>query len=97
MDGLHGGDDVEFCKARRVIRVNDLHMLDAVTQVRQSVFGFVFAQLFVGGWIAWGLPRDPELAQKAAMSADILLWLATAATLWTGVEYAVAARKALKA
>ena len=54
------------------------------------------SQLFVGGWVAWGLPRVPELAQKAAMTADILLWLATAVTIWTGVEYALAARKALK-
>lgn len=55
------------------------------------------AQLFVGGWIAWGLPRDPALAQKASMGADIVLWLAVVVTLWTGVEYARAARKALKA
>lgn len=54
------------------------------------------AQLFVGGWIAWGLPRDPALAQKASMAADILLWLAVAVTLWTGAVYALAARKALK-
>lgn len=54
------------------------------------------AQLFVGGWIAWGLPRDPDLARKASMGADILLWLAVAVTLWTGATYALAARKALK-
>ncbi|MDO9223007.1 MAG: CDP-diacylglycerol--glycerol-3-phosphate 3-phosphatidyltransferase [Caulobacter sp.] len=55
------------------------------------------AQLFVGGWIAWGLPRDPALAQKASMGADIVLWLAVVATIWTGVEYALAARRTLKA
>jgi CDP-diacylglycerol--glycerol-3-phosphate 3-phosphatidyltransferase len=54
------------------------------------------AQLFVGGWIAWGLPREPVLAQRATMAADIVLWLAVAVTIWTGVEYALAARKALK-
>lgn len=54
------------------------------------------AQLFVGGWIAWGLPRDPALAQKASMTADVLLWAAVAVTLWTGAAYARAARKALK-
>lgn len=54
-------------------------------------------QLFVGGWIAWGLPRDPAMAQKASLAADIVLWLAVAVTLWTGVAYAMAARKALKA
>ena len=54
------------------------------------------AQLFVGGWIAWGLPRDPELAAKATNAAEILIWLAAAVTVWTGVEYARSARKALK-
>ncbi len=54
-------------------------------------------QLFVGGWIAWGLPHDPELAQSATKAVDIVLWLAVAVTLWTGVEYALAGRKALKA
>lgn len=54
------------------------------------------AQIFVGGWGAWGLPAEPDLVTNAAKAADILLWLATAATLWTGVEYALAARKALK-
>jgi len=53
------------------------------------------AQLFVGGWIAWGLPRDPALAQKASMTADVLLWAAVVVTLWTGAAYARAARKAL--
>ncbi|MDP1632214.1 MAG: CDP-diacylglycerol--glycerol-3-phosphate 3-phosphatidyltransferase [Caulobacter sp.] len=55
------------------------------------------AQLFVGGWSVWGLPRDPEMAGNAARGADGLLWLAVAVTLWTGVAYALAARKALKA
>ena len=54
------------------------------------------AQLFVGGWIAWGLPRDQALAQSASRGADALLWLAVAVTLWTGATYALAARKALK-
>lgn len=54
-------------------------------------------QMFVGGWVVWGLPRDPELAHRAAMAANIVLWLAVAVTLWTGAEYARAARKALKA
>ena len=54
------------------------------------------AQLFVPGWGFWGLPEDPALAMKAMMAANILLWLAAAVTLWTGVEYARSARKALK-
>jgi CDP-diacylglycerol--glycerol-3-phosphate 3-phosphatidyltransferase len=54
------------------------------------------AQLFVGGWVIWDLPRDPELVQRASLAADLLMWLAAAVTVWTGAEYARAARKALK-
>lgn len=55
------------------------------------------AQLFVGGWVLWGLPQDPGLVKQAALTANVLLWLAAAVTVWTGVEYAASARKALKA
>jgi CDP-diacylglycerol--glycerol-3-phosphate 3-phosphatidyltransferase len=54
------------------------------------------AQLFVGGWVVWDLPRDPELTQRASLAADVLMWLAAAVTVWTGAEYARAARKALR-
>jgi len=55
------------------------------------------AQLFVGGWVLWGLPQDPDLVKQAALTANVLIWLAAAVTVWTGIEYAIAARKALKA
>jgi CDP-diacylglycerol--glycerol-3-phosphate 3-phosphatidyltransferase len=55
------------------------------------------AQIFLVGWVAWGLPPDQALFRQALSTGDILLWLATAVTLWTGGEYALAARKALKA
>ena len=55
------------------------------------------AQLFLFGWDQiWNLPPDPELFQRAATAAHILLGLATVVTVWTGVEYALSARKALK-
>lgn len=55
------------------------------------------AQLFLFGWEhVWKLPPDAELFGRAAMTAHVLLALATAVTVWTGVEYALAARKALK-
>ncbi|HRD46127.1 MAG TPA: CDP-diacylglycerol--glycerol-3-phosphate 3-phosphatidyltransferase [Caulobacter sp.] len=54
------------------------------------------AQLFLFGWDQiWNLPPDPELFQRAATAAHILLGLATVVTVWTGVEYALSARKAL--
>ena len=48
------------------------------------------------------IPGAADLARLQTMrtfmlSAIILLWIATAGTVWTGVEYALAARKALKA
>lgn len=54
------------------------------------------AQLFLFGWEpVWRLPADPELFSRAALTAHVLMWLAAAVTVWTGVEYALAARKAL--
>ncbi len=56
------------------------------------------AELFLFGWVqVWRLPQDAELFGRAAMAAHTVLALATAVTIWTGVEYALAARKALKA
>lgn len=52
-------------------------------------------QLFVGGWEIWGLPRDEEMMARASVGADVLLWIAAAVTVWTGLEYARSARKAL--
>jgi CDP-diacylglycerol--glycerol-3-phosphate 3-phosphatidyltransferase len=47
------------------------------------------------------IPGADDLARLNTMrtfmlSAIILLWVATAVTVWTGIEYALAARKALK-
>ena len=54
------------------------------------------AMLFLLGWSWWGLPCDPKLQARAWTWAATFFWLATAITVWTGIEYAVAARKALK-
>ncbi|MFA7263242.1 MAG: CDP-diacylglycerol--glycerol-3-phosphate 3-phosphatidyltransferase [Caulobacter sp.] len=54
------------------------------------------AQMFVPGWGFWDLPRDMALVHQAMMAANVVLWLAVAVTLWTGMEYGLAARKALK-
>lgn len=54
------------------------------------------AALFLLGWSFWDLPCDPELQSRAWTWADALVWIATAVTLWTGIEYALSARRALK-
>ena len=53
--------------------------------------------LLVPAWTYWGLPCDPHTQALAADWALGLLWLAAAVTVWTGVEYALAARRALQA
>ena len=53
--------------------------------------------LFVPTWSEWGLPCGPALTAKVAAGALGLLWLAAAITVWTGIEYALAARRALRA
>jgi CDP-diacylglycerol--glycerol-3-phosphate 3-phosphatidyltransferase len=52
--------------------------------------------LFLLGWSFWGLPCDPGLQARAWTWAGSFFWLATAITVWTGIEYALAARRALK-
>jgi cardiolipin synthase len=55
------------------------------------------ALMLVPAWSYWGLPCDPDIQAKAGLGALGLLWLATLVTVWTGIEYALAARRALNA
>jgi CDP-diacylglycerol--glycerol-3-phosphate 3-phosphatidyltransferase len=54
------------------------------------------ALLFAPVWSDWGLPCDPATQAKAAAGALALLWLAALITVWTGVEYALSAQRALR-
>jgi CDP-diacylglycerol--glycerol-3-phosphate 3-phosphatidyltransferase len=64
------------------------------TTVQLFALGF---HLFVFGWVVWKLPEEGRLADQAQLLSQGLLWLAAAITVWTGVEYALQARKALAA
>ena len=55
------------------------------------------ALLFLQVWSVWGLPCDAAIQAKAGIAAYALLWLAAAITVWTGLEYALSARRALRA
>ncbi len=55
------------------------------------------ALLFLQVWSVWGLPCDAAIQAKAGVGAYALLWLAAAITVWTGLEYALSARQALRA
>ncbi len=52
--------------------------------------------IFLPSWSDWGLPCNPDLQAAVAGWALALLWLAAAVTVWTGFEYALSARRALK-
>ncbi len=54
------------------------------------------ALIFIPAWSLWGLPCEPGLQARALAWAAMLFWLAAAVTVWTGVEYALSARKALR-
>jgi cardiolipin synthase len=56
----------------------------------------IAALIFFLFWPAWGLPGGPWL-MTAILWSDWLFALSAAITIWTGVEYAIAARKALAA
>jgi len=53
--------------------------------------------IFAPTWPLWGLPYPSNALARIATIGATLLWLATLVTIWTGVEYALAARKALRA
>lgn len=64
------------------------------TTLQLFALGF---HLFIFGWTLWGLPEEGKLPDYAQFASIGLLWLATAVTWWTGVEYALSARRALAA
>jgi CDP-diacylglycerol--glycerol-3-phosphate 3-phosphatidyltransferase len=53
------------------------------------------AQLIVASWPAWGLQNDPNVLNPAVWTANTLMWVAAALTLWTGWGYWAAARNRL--
>lgn len=53
------------------------------------------AQLLIASWPAWGLQSDPRVLGPATVTADALMWIAAAITLWTGWGYWHAARRRL--
>lgn len=53
------------------------------------------AELLVASWAAFDLPAEPQVLGTFTTIAHGLLWLAAVITVWTGVQYWEAARKAL--
>ncbi len=63
------------------------------TTVQLVALGLI---LFLRAWSDWRLACDPHVQHGADTAATILLWFAAAITVWTGAEYALAARRGLK-
>jgi CDP-diacylglycerol--glycerol-3-phosphate 3-phosphatidyltransferase len=63
------------------------------TTLQLVAFG---AQLLVVSWPAWGLSLEAPVYQPFEIFAQALLWLAAIVTVWTGLQYWAAARKALQ-
>ena len=63
------------------------------TTLQLVAFG---AELLVASWPAWDLPSDPETYGLASTTAHVLLWIAAVVTVWTGLQYWAAARRALR-
>ena len=80
MDGLHGGDHAQLRQAWDVIRMQDLHVLDPMAQMRQALLGFIAAQLLVGvqhfmiGAVADGVHghAQPHIGCAAAQLEELL-------------------------
>lgn len=53
------------------------------------------AELLVACWAAFNLTADPAVLGPVTTLAHGLMWLAAIVTVWTGVQYWEAARKAL--
>lgn len=51
--------------------------------------------LLVEAWAALGLEVDPNTITPTRQAAVVLMWVAAAVTLWTGWDYARAARAAI--
>ncbi len=55
------------------------------------------AYLVIAAWSAWPGRPDWSHMEGYVKGAEALLWLAALVTAWTGLDYALAARRALKA
>ena len=53
--------------------------------------------LFLPLWSRAGLPADLQTLARAEMLGTSLIWFAALITVWTGIEYALSARRALAA
>ncbi|MDR3507004.1 MAG: CDP-diacylglycerol--glycerol-3-phosphate 3-phosphatidyltransferase [Caulobacteraceae bacterium] len=79
--------------APRGIKLPVTFLAKAKTTLQLVALGAIMVLWF---WPAWGVTTDIATLRQALTGAEVLLDVAALVTVWTGVEYALAARKALK-
>ena len=78
--------------APRGIKLPVTFLAKAKTTLQLVALGAILVLWF---WPAWGLPTDYGVLHQALVAAEGLFAFAAVVTVWTGVEYALAARTAL--
>ena len=78
--------------APRGIKLPVTFLAKAKTTLQLVALGAILVLWF---WPAWGLPTDYGVLREALLTAEGLFAFAALVTVWTGLEYALAARKAL--
>ena len=84
--------------APRGIKLPVTFLAKTKTTLQLVAIAAILALPLVAGYlVGGGRAQDFELLTRLMFGAYGLLWLAAAVTLWTGIEYALAARRALSA
>lgn len=80
--------------ASRGVRLPVTTLAKWKTTIQLVAIGF---ELFAASWPAFGFSSDPADYTPIITIAHALMWIAAAVTLWTGVDYWIAAQRGLKA
>ena len=80
--------------APRGIKLPVTFLAKAKTTLQLVALGAILVLWF---WPAWGLATDYAVLHQCLLTAEGLFDFAAIVTVWTGIEYALAARKALRA
>lgn len=80
--------------APRGVKLPVTFLAKTKTALQLMALGAFLALLYASSWP--GGP-DQDLFGRLLLGCQVLLWLAALVTAWTGIEYGIAARKALKA
>jgi CDP-diacylglycerol--glycerol-3-phosphate 3-phosphatidyltransferase len=83
--------------APRGIKLPVTFLAKTKTTLQLISLAAIMAVAFVDAWLPITTDGQVAAAHKAFFAAQVLYGFAAAVTVWTGIEYGLAARKALKA